>query len=140
MEDELNKPQSFQPIAFEDIPTPEEHSRSVRKIFWVCGSAAAAFILLAALAITVAVRSGLPAPVIAAGAVVGSFVCLVTFGIGYACPVGLISLKRLEIAYRLGYFGANQSREVASSMRTIADKIKKETTPLTTGRRPSVEA
>lgn len=141
-EDELNKPQqlpSVQSVAFEDIPTPEEHAREVRKIFKVCGTIAAVFVAIAAVAITIAVRSSVPPPVIAAGAVVCSFVCIVTFGIGYACPVGLVSLKRLEIAYRLGYFGASQSRDVAASMRTIASRIQKETTPLPSGRRPSVE-
>ena len=141
-DDEINKPQQFpavQTIAFEDIPTPEEHAREVRKIFRVCGTIAAVFITIAVVAITIAVRSAIPPPVIAAGAVVCSFVCIVTFGIGYACPVGLVSLKRLEIAYRLGYFGASQSRDAASSMRTIADRIRKETTPLPSGRRPGVD-
>jgi hypothetical protein len=140
MEDELNKPQELRAIAFEDIPTPEEHRREVRKIFTVCGSFGAVFLIAAVIGITIAVRSGVPLPVIAAVAVMSSFICIVTFGVSYACPVGLVSLRRLEIAYRMGYFGLGQHRDVAASMKQIAERVKRETTPLPSARRPSVEA
>lgn len=140
MEDELNKLQGIRPVAFEDIPTPEEHAREVRRIFTVCGAFAAGMLLLALLGVGAALGRGVPLQTLAfivpiiMGAGIG------TFAVAYAIPVGLVSLKRLEIAYKMGYFGLNQSRDVANSMRTIADRVKKETMSIPRGARPSVEA
>lgn len=140
MNDELNKSQDIHPIAFVDIPTPEEHRLEVRRIFVVCGSFAAGFLAIAAAAIALAIRAAVPLPVIAAASVMGSFLCLVTFGVSYAIPVGLVSLRRLEIAYRMGYFGLSMNREAAGSMKKIAERVSRETAPLPANKRPVVES
>lgn len=140
MEDELNKPQQIQPIAFEDIPTPEEHTREVLRIFRIFGAIAAAFFVVAVTVISVALAKGVPPSVVAVFAMMTMNVCVIVFGVGYGIPVGLVSLRRLEIAYRMGYYGLGQNRGVVDSMKTIAERIKKETTSLPSGRRPSVEA
>src|SRR4029077_3756267 len=134
--DVLNKPQEIQPIAFEDIPTPQEHARDVRRIFRTFAIFAVGFLIVVLTGIIVAIQQSVPLPVIAAVSVMGSFICLVTFGISYAIPVGLVSLRRLEIAYRMGYFGMGQNRKAVGAMETIADRMKRETTPLPAGRRP----
>ncbi len=138
--DELNKPHELAPVAFDDIPTPTEHAAEVRKIFTVCGSAAAAVVLVAAVTIAVCLLRGVPPASVAVFTMLTMNISVIAFGAGYAMPVGLVSLKRLEIAYKMGYFGLNQSREVATSMKAIAERVKKETTPLPRGRRPEVEA
>jgi hypothetical protein len=140
MEDELNKPQQLRPIAFEDIPTPEEHVREVLRIFRIFGAIAAAFFVVAVTVISVALAKGVPPSVVAVFAMMTMNVCVIVFGVGYGIPVGLVSLRRLEIAYRMGYYGLGQNRGVVDSMKTIAERIKKETTSLPSGRRPSVEA
>lgn len=138
--DPLNKSQDLRPIAFEDIPTPEEHAREVRKIFTVCGAIAATIVLVALVLIGAALGRGVPLQTIAFVVPITMAVAIAAFAIGYGIPVGLVSLRRLEIAYRMGYFGLNQNRSVVASMQAIADRVKKETAPLPSGRRPSVEA
>ncbi len=140
MEDELNKSQDLRPIAFEDIPTPEEHAREVRKIFVTCGGIAAGLLLAALGAVFFALGSGVRLQTLALVVPIVMGAGIATFAIGYAIPVGLVSLKRLEIAYRMGYFGLSQNREAVAAMKAIADRIKKETQPLASSRRPSVEA
>jgi hypothetical protein len=137
--DKLEKPHELPAMAFEDIPTPEEHAQEVRKIFTVCITTAVSVVILAILSIVIALARGVPLQTLALVVPIVMAIAIVTFGIGYGIPVGLVSLKRLEIAYRMGYFGIGQSRDVATSMKTIADRIQKETKPLPTGRRPSVE-
>jgi hypothetical protein len=141
--DKLNESQKVPPIqtiAFEDIPTPEEHAREVFKIFRTFVTIAAIFVVLAVNAIAIALVKGVPPSVVAVFAMMTMNVCVIAFGVGYGIPVGLVSLRRLEIAYRMGYFGIGQSREATASMKQIAERIKKEATPLPSGRRPSVEA
>lgn len=141
--DELNKPQQIQPIhtiAFEDIPTPEEHSRDVRRIFTVCGSFAVGLLLVAIAVVLFALRRGVPLQTIAFIVPIVMGIGITTFFIAYAMPVGLVSLKRLEIAYKMGYFGLGQNRQAVSAMQAIADRVKKETNPLPRGTRPTVEA
>jgi hypothetical protein len=137
--DKLEKPHEIPVMAFEDIPTPEEHAREVRKIFTVCITTAISVVILSVLSIVASLARGVPLQTLALVVPIVMAIAIVTFGIGYGIPVGLVSLKRLEIAYKMGYFGLNQSRDVAGSMKTIADKITKEMKPLPTGRRPSVE-
>lgn len=140
MEDKLDELQALRPIAFEDIPTPEEHAREVRKIFKICVSAAVAIVLTALVTISTCLLRGVAPSAVAVFTMLTMNIAVITFGVGYGIPVGLVSLKRLEIAYKMGYFGLGQSREVAASMKTIAERIKKETTPIPRGRRPTVEA
>lgn len=138
--EELNKAHEIRPIAFEDIPTPEEHARDVQWIFTVCGSIAFAVVALSAGGIALALRSGVTLQTIALCVPIVMGVAIATFAIGYGIPVGLVSLKRLEIAYRMGYFGLGQNRDAVSAMKAIAERVKRETTPIPSGRRPSVEA
>ena len=137
--DKLEKPHEIPAMAFEDIPTPEEHAKEVRKIFTVCITTAISVVILAVLSIVISLARGVPLQTLALVVPIVMAIAIVTFGIGYGIPVGLVSLKRLEIAYRMGYFGLGQSRDVAASMKAIADRIQKDTKPLPTGRRPSVE-
>lgn len=141
MEDELDKLQQLpaQPISFEDIPTPEEHAREVRGIFITCVGIAVSLLLFAIGAVGFALGHGVPLQTLAFIVPIVMGVAIATFAIAYAIPVGLVSLKRLEIAYKMGYYGLSQNREVVASMKTIADRIQKETKPLPMGRRPSVE-
>jgi hypothetical protein len=137
--DKLEKPHEIPVMVFEDIPTPEEHAREVRKIFTVCITTAISVVILSVLSISISLARGVPLQTLALVVPIVMAIAIVTFGIGYGIPVGLVSLKRLEIAYRMGYFGLGQSRDVAASMKAIADRIQKDTKPLPTGRRPSVE-
>jgi membrane glycosyltransferase len=139
MEDELNKPQELQPIAFEDIPTPEEHKRETRRIFTIFGSIAATIVLTSVVTITVLLVRGVPPSAVAVFTMLTMNICVIAFGFGYGMPVGLVSLRRLEIAYRMGYFGIGQSRKATAAMETIATRVKRETAPLPRGQRPSVE-
>jgi hypothetical protein len=132
----LNKSQEIQPIAFEDIPTPDEHAFEVRRIFRTFVTIAAVFIISAVTIISVALARGVPPSVVAVFAMMTMNVCVIAFGVGYGVPVGLVSLRRLEIAYRMGYFGLGQTREATNSMKTIAERVRRETTPLPAGRRP----
>lgn len=137
--DPINEPQKFHPIAFEDIPTPEEHAREVRRTFRLFGTIAAVFVVVALTVITTALAKGVPPSVVAVFAMMTMNVCVICFGVGYGIPVGLVSLRRLEIAYRMGYFGIGQSREATGAMKSIAADIRRETKPIPSGRRPSVE-
>ena len=137
--DELNKAKDIQPIAFEDIPTPEEHKRETRRIFTIFGSIAATIVLSSVVTITVLLLRGVSPSAVAVFTMLTMNICVIAFGFGYGMPVGLVSLRRLEIAYRMGYFGIGQSRKATTAMETIADRIQRETKPLPTARRPSVE-
>jgi hypothetical protein len=137
--DELNKSGDLRPIAFEDIPTPEEHAREVRRIFLTCGAVAGGLLIVALLAIGAALGRGVQLQTLAFVVPIVMGLGIATFAIAYAIPVGLVSLKRLEIAYRMGYFGLGQNREAVGAMKAIADRVKRETAPLPSGRRPSVE-
>jgi hypothetical protein len=138
--DELNKPQKMPPAAFPDIPTPEEHAVEVRRIFRIFGTFAASFVILAVAAISIAFLKGVAPSVVAVFAMLTMNICVITFGVGYACPVGLVSLRRLEIAYRMGYFGLGMNRDTASTMKKIADRVDRDTAPLPATRRPVVES
>jgi hypothetical protein len=140
VQDELNRGQVILPIAFPDIPTPEEHADEVRRIFKTFGTIAASFVILAVSAIAIAFLRGVPPSTIAVFAMLTMNVCVITFGVGYACPVGLVSLRRLEIAYRMGYFGLGMNRDAANTMKSIADRVVRETAPLPVKKRPVVES
>jgi hypothetical protein len=140
MEDDLNKGQILPPIAFPDIPTPDEHAREVRRIFTVCGSVAAAIVLSALATITVCLLRGVPPSAVAVFTMLTMNVAVITFGVGYGIPVGLVSLRRLEIAYRMGYFGLNMNRDAAGAMKKIAERVARETAPLPVKKRPVVES
>lgn len=134
--DKLEKPHELQPISFEDIPTPEEHSREVRKIFVTCGVTAATVVLGSALAIGLSLWNGVPLQKLALVVPIVMAIAIVTFGVGYGIPVGLVSLRRLEIAYRMGYFGVHQSKDATKAMKEIADRVRRDTAPIPASRRP----
>jgi hypothetical protein len=138
--DPLDKSQKIQPIAFEDIPTPEEHAKDVRRIFWTFGCFAASMFVLAVLIVGVALWRGVPLQTIAFVVPIVMGAGIVVFAIGYAMPVGLVSLKRLEIAYRMGYFSVGQNVKAVAAMETIATRVRRETDPLPTRRRPVEES
>ena len=127
------------PTAFEDIPTPEEHAKEVRKIFAICGFSSATIVFVALVTITICLLRGVAPAAVAVFTMLTMNVAVIAFGVGYGIPVGLVSLKRLEIAYKMGYFGLNQSREVASSMKSIASRIQRETDPIPVRQRPTTE-
>ena len=137
--DPLNKSQKMQPVAFEDITSPDEHAREVRKIFVTCGIFASSLLVLALLGVGAALGRGVPLQTIAFVVPIVMGVGLATFAIAYAIPVGLVSLKRLEIAYKMGYFGLNQSREATAAIKKVADKISKDSEPLPVGTRRVTE-
>ena len=134
--DKLEKPHELPTMAFEDIPTPEEHAREVRKIFLTCGISAATIVLGSALAIGLSLWNGVPLQKLALIVPIVMAVAIVTFGVGYGIPVGLVSLRRLEIAYRMGYFGVNQSKDATKAMKEIADRVRRDTAPIPASRRP----
>jgi len=137
--EELNKAHELQPIAFEDIPTPEEHARDVRRIFVSCGAVASILAVLALLAVGAAISRGVQLQTLAFIVPIVMGVGIATFAIGYAIPVGLVSLKRLEIAFKMGYFGLSQNRDTVSSLKKIAERVDRELKPLPSSRRPGVE-
>jgi hypothetical protein len=130
--DKLEKPHEIPAMAFEDIPTPEEHAREVRKIFVTCGATASIVVLGSLLAIGLALGHGVPLQKLALIVPIVMGIAIVTFGIGYGIPVGLVSLRRLEIAYRMGYFGVGQSKDATKAMKEIADRVRRDTTPIPT--------
>lgn len=135
--DQLNRPHELRPIAFEDIPAPEEHARDVRRTFTVCGVFAAALFLVALAVVAVALWKGVPLQTIAFVVPIVMGIGIATFFIAYAMPVGLVSLKRLEIAYKMGYFGLDLNRNTASSIRDVADQLRTQVPkPLVAARRP----
>ncbi len=138
--DQNNKSQELVPVSFEDIPNPDEHAREVKKIFRVFGAFAGSFVTVAIVAITIALLRGVPPSTVAVFAMLTMNVCVITFGVGYACPVGLVSLRRLEIAYRMGYVGLGMNRKAAGAMETIARKIERETAPVIMKQRQTTEA
>lgn len=138
--DKLEKPHELPVMAFEDITTPEEHAREVRTIFITCGAVASTIVIGSLLAIGIALGRGVPLQKLALIVPIVMGIAIVTFGIGYGIPVGLVSLKRLEIAYRMGYFGLKQSKDVAKSMKEIADRVRRDTASVPTNRRPMTEA
>lgn len=133
--DPLNKPHELPAFAFEDIPTPDEHRAEVRKIFMTCGSVASIVVIGSLLAVGAALGRGVPLQTVALVVPIVMAIAIVTFGIGYGIPVGLVSLKRLEIAYKMGYYGLRESQGTAKAMKQIADRIAKETAPLPVTRR-----
>ncbi len=139
MQDELNEPQQLQAIAFEDIPTPEEHRRETRRIFTIFGSVAGTIVLSAIVTITILLLKGVQPSAVAVFTMLTMNICVIAFGFGYGMPVGLVSLRRLEIAYRMGYFGIGQSRKATTAMETIATRIKRETDPIPSSPRPKRE-
>jgi hypothetical protein len=138
--DPLNRPQEIKAIGFEDIPSPEEHAREVRRIFTVCGAVAGVLFILALLAIGAAIGRGVQLQTLAFVVPIVMGIGIATFAIGYAIPVGLVSLKRLEAAFKMGYYGLGQSQKTVDSMKAIADRIAKETAPLKPVQRVTTES
>lgn len=132
----LDKSQQFPVSSFEDIPSPEEHAVEVRKIFRVFGTVAALMLLVALLVVGCALWRGVPLQTIAFVVPIVMGAGIAVFAIGYAMPVGLVSLKRLEIAYRMGYFSVGQNQKAVAAMETIATRVRRETDPIPTRRRP----
>lgn len=137
--DQLDKSQQLEPVAFEDITTPQEHAAEVRRIFTVCGGFAGAMLLVALLVVGAAIARGVPLQTIAFVVPIVMGVGIATFAVAYAIPVGLVSLKRLEIAYKMGYFGLRQSRDATTAIKEVAEQIRKDKKPLPVGRRTVVE-
>lgn len=140
MKDPINEAQKIQPIAFPDIPTPEEHAREARRIFTIFGSVAGAIVTSAIVTIAICLSRGVAPSVVAVFTMLTMNICVIAFGFGYGIPVGLVSLRRLEIAYRMGYFGLSMNREAAGSMKKIAERVSRETAPLPANKRPVVES
>jgi hypothetical protein len=139
MEDPIDKSQKIAPVAFEDITTPEEHAVEVRRIFTTCGLFAGSILLVALVVVWIALARGTPLQTIAFIVPIVMGVGIATFAIAYAIPVGLVSLKRLEMAYRMGYFGLRQSGEATTAIKEVADQIRRDKKPLPVGRRPVTE-
>ena len=147
--DDLAKSKSdIRSIAFPDIPTPDEHSREARKIFVACGAFAAILFALAVAVVLLSLHYGVPLQTIAFVVPIVMGIGIATFFVAYAMPIGLVSLKRLELTLRMGYKGLLMNQEVTSSIKgmvkkveptvkkiednleSIASKIRRDTTPL----------
>ena len=138
--DSLDKSQQIRISSFEDIPTPEEHAVEVRKIFRTFGLFAATMLVVAVTIVGVALWRGVPLQTIAFVVPIVMGAGIAVFAIGYAMPVGLISLKRLEIAYRMGYFSVGQNQKAVAAMEAIATRVRRETDPIPSARRPVKES
>lgn len=136
--DPINKPQEI--FVPPDIPTPEEHSQEVRKIFTICISTAVMIVLLSVSGVFAALSLGVKLQTLAFVVPIVMGIGISAFAIGYGIPVGLISLRRLEIAYRMGYFGLKMNRDVTSSMKSIADRVSRETDPVPVKKRTPAQA
>ncbi len=148
MEDLSKSKSDIRPIAFSDIPTPDEHALEVRKIFVACGIFSGVLLVLAVTIVMIALHYGVPLQTIAFIVPIVMGIGITTFFVAYAMPVGLVSLKRLELTLRMGYKGLTMNQEVTSSVKTmvkeskptlkkiednlelIAGKIRRDTAPL----------
>lgn len=141
MNDPLDKAQVLNPVpSFPDIPSPEEHAIEARRIFTIFGSVAATIVLTAIVTITICLARGVAPASVAVFTMLTMNICVIAFGFGYGVPVGLVSLRRLEIAYRMGYFGLNMNRDAAGAMKKIAERVARETAPIPVNKRPVVES
>lgn len=168
--DELNKSQKLQPIVFPDILSPEQLDREIRHVWKICiiasvsvPLAACAVGVLLALGITDLKTVGLVAYPVTA-------IVLMTFGLAFVIPATLTSIRRVSATVRMAYTGLQTNQQTTESIKAfleearpivevmknqvedgflekieghlhvIADRVKKDTTPLPVGRRPVVEA
>lgn len=123
MEDLAKSRSDIRPIAFPDIPTPDEHALEVRKIFVACGAFSAILFAVAVAVVLTAIHYGVPLQTIALIVPIVMGIGIVTFFVAYAMPVGLVSLKRLELTLRMGYKGLQMNYEATTAVKNMAKKI-----------------
>lgn len=153
-----------------DLPTLDEHAREARRIFTTCIASGAIVVVTALTAIVGALILGVAPQTVAVFAMLTMNVCVVAFGLSYGIPVGLISLRRLELTIRMSRIGLDRSCETADAitglvrkvdpivqvldrqtqdgylekieghLKTIADRVRRDTAPLSVVKRQTTEA
>lgn len=167
--DELDKSQKIPAITFENIVPPEELDREIRRVWKVCILMSTTVPLLAGavgaalfLGYTKLSTIGMVAPAVMA-------IVLMTFGLAFIVPATITSIRRVSMTVRMAYTGLKTNQYTTDSikdflkearpivevmknqvedgflekieghLKTIADRVKRDTAPLPTGRRQSVE-
>jgi apolipoprotein N-acyltransferase len=131
MKEDLSKSRTdLRPV--EVLPSIDEHEDKVRRIFKTCISVAAGVFVVAVGSIWIALRNGVPLSVLASVVPIVMAILIGVFAIGYAIPVGLVSLLRLGFTIKMGH-------ESLRMTRTIADRVRRDTAPLPVNHRATTE-
>jgi hypothetical protein len=168
--DELNKPQKVRPIVFPDILSPEELDREIRRVWKICIAASVSVPLLACVVVALLFFGVTDLKTVGLIAYPITAIVLMTFGLAFVIPATLTSIRRVSATVRMAYTGLQTNQQTTESikafleearpivdvmknqiqdgflekieghLKTIAERVKRDTTPLPTGRRPSIEA
>jgi hypothetical protein len=167
--DKSQKMQPVPTFVFPNVLSPDQLDREIRKVWKICIVASFSVPILAFvvsvllfLGITDLKTVGLIAYPITA-------IVLMTFGLAFVIPATLTSIRRVSATVRMAYTGLQTNQQTTESikaflqearpivevlknqvqdgflekieghLKVIADRVKKDTTPLPTGRRPSIE-
>lgn len=167
--DELNKSQKIQPIAFEDILSPEDLDREIRTFWRRCILASLLVPLLAAGVVALLLFGITSISTVGQIAYPVTAVVLMTFGLAFVIPATITSIRRVSMTVRMAYTGLKTNQQTTDSikafieearpiievirnqtqdgflekieghLKTIAERVKLDTSPLQTARRPLIE-
>jgi hypothetical protein len=167
--DDLNRPQKLPPVVFPEILSPEELDLEIRRVWKICIFASTLVPLLACVVAGLLVLGVTDLKTVGLVAYPITAIVLMTFGLAFVIPATLTSIRRVSATVRMAYTGLctnqqttdsikafleearpivevikNQTQDgflekIEGHLKTIADRVKKDTNPLPTGRRPVVE-
>lgn len=167
--DELDKSQKIAPITFEGILTPEELDREIRRIWKICILTSLLVPALAGIVVALLLLGVTELKTIGLIAYPVTGLVLMTFGLAFVIPATITSIRRVSATVRMAYTGLRTNQYTTDSikaflqearpivevmknqvedgflekieghLKTIADRVKRDTEPLPTGRRQSVD-
>lgn len=167
--DELNRPQKIDPISFPDILSPEQLDREIRRVWKICILASAFVPFMACVVVGLLLLGVTDLKTVGLIAYPITALVLMTFGLAFVIPATLTSIRRVSATVRMAYTGLqtnqkttdaikaffdearpvvetikNQTQDgflekIESHLKTIADRVKRDTTPLPTASRPVIE-
>lgn len=156
-------------ITFENIVPPEELDRELRRFWKSCVLASLAVPILAVVVIALLFFGVTSLSTVGQIAYPVTAVVLMTFGLAFVIPATITSIRRVSATVRMAYTGLQTNQyttdaikdflkearpivevmknqvqdgfleKIEGHLKTIADRVKRDTTPLPTGRREVVE-
>lgn len=167
--DDLNRPQKIKPIEFKDILSPEDLDREIRKFWKACILASLLVPLLAVGVVSLLFFRVTSLSTVGQIAYPVTAVVLMTFGLAFVIPATITSIRRVSMTVRMAYTGLQTNQQTTDSikafieeakpiievirnqtqdgflekieghLKTIAERVKRDTETIPTGRRPSKE-
>ena len=169
MIDELDKSQKTEPVTFAGILPPEELDREIGRFWRNCILLSLLVPLLAAVVVALLLFGVTSISTVGQIAYPVTAVVLMTFGLAFVIPATITSIRRVSMTVRMAYTGLKtnqyttdaikdflkEARPIVETMKnqvqdgflekieghlkTIADRVKRDTEPLPTGRRQATE-